>query len=147
MAKLIPQVRPCAGGRASQEEEEENAHQEEEEENAQLLAQVRTIIRTIGVDKIRSYLRFQMVYSCKPFARANFENCVSTNSWDVQNTIAKMGKRVVLDVCDGREMSIRAERNMMSICLCMCCQGGAAVGICSCRPCDGVSLLFQVWQM
>ena len=42
--------------------------------NAKFLAQVGTLIRTIGVDKIRSYLRFQTVYSYAPFLDLRFED-------------------------------------------------------------------------
>ena len=42
--------------------------------NAKFLGQIGQIIRTIGVDKIRSYLRFQTVYSYAPFLDLRFED-------------------------------------------------------------------------
>ena len=42
--------------------------------NAHFLSQVSHIMSTIGVDKIRSYLRFQVVYSYAPFLDLRFEH-------------------------------------------------------------------------
>ena len=48
--------------------------------NAGYLGQVSKILREIGVDKIRSYLRFQVVYSYAPFLDLRFEHVLL--SWD-----------------------------------------------------------------
>jgi len=42
--------------------------------NAKFISEVGKIIRTIGVDKIRSYLRFQVAYSYAPFLDLRFED-------------------------------------------------------------------------